>query len=74
MTFEPMRFLPDMLTAAPPPEQWDNYVELDAKAWPRRVRHEMKLVPTICFNCESACGLLAFVDRESGEIKKFVAD
>ncbi|MCB0083866.1 MAG: hypothetical protein KDE47_23160, partial [Caldilineaceae bacterium] len=29
------------------------------------------LVPTICFNCESACGLLAYIDKTSLEIKKF---
>jgi anaerobic selenocysteine-containing dehydrogenase len=29
------------------------------------------LVPTTCFNCESACGLLAYVDRETFEIRKF---
>jgi ferredoxin len=29
------------------------------------------LVPTICFNCESACGLLAYVDKTTLEIKKF---
>ena len=29
------------------------------------------LVPTTCFNCESACGLLAYVDPETLEIRKF---
>ncbi|PZR88686.1 MAG: formate dehydrogenase [Candidatus Nephthysia bennettiae] len=29
------------------------------------------LVPTTCFNCESACGLLAYVDRETLQIRKF---
>jgi anaerobic selenocysteine-containing dehydrogenase len=29
------------------------------------------LVPTTCFNCESACGLLAYVDRESLRVQKF---
>ena len=28
------------------------------------------LVPTTCFNCESACGLLAYVDKDSLEIRK----
>ena len=28
-------------------------------------------MPTICFNCESACGLLAFVDKSTGRIDKF---
>ena len=71
MSFEPMKFLPDQLTAAPPPEKWDNWVELDAKAWPKRVQREMRLVPTICFNCESACGLLAYVDKKDGSIRRF---
>ena len=29
------------------------------------------LVPTTCFNCESACGLLAYVDRETRQVRKF---
>ena len=29
------------------------------------------LVPTTCFNCESACGLLAYVDRDTGQVRKF---
>jgi len=29
------------------------------------------LVPTTCFNCESACGLLAYVDRETLTVRKF---
>ena len=49
MTHEPMRFLPDQLTAAPPPEKWDRWIEYDAKAWPKKVKREMRLVPTICF-------------------------
>ncbi|MBM3460545.1 MAG: formate dehydrogenase [Armatimonadetes bacterium] len=28
------------------------------------------LVPTICFNCEAACGLLAFVDKETMKIQR----
>ncbi len=47
------------LAAFPPKERWDDWVELDAKAWPRRVERRYMLVPTTCFNCESACGLLA---------------
>jgi anaerobic selenocysteine-containing dehydrogenase len=27
--------------------------------------------PTTCFNCESGCGLLAYVDKETFEIRKF---
>ena len=55
----------------PPPDRWDDWTEWDGKAWPRKVPRNYTLVPTICFNCESACGLLAYVDRTSFEIKKF---
>jgi anaerobic selenocysteine-containing dehydrogenase len=59
------------LTNYPPPDRWDDWEEYDAQAWPRRVKHEYRLVPTTCFNCESACGLLAYVDKETGQIRKF---
>ena len=66
------RLLPGSeLTNFPPPERWDDWVEYDAKAWPNRVQHEYRLVPTTCFNCESACGLLAYVDKETGKVRKF---
>ncbi|HET9766423.1 MAG TPA: molybdopterin-dependent oxidoreductase [Thermoanaerobaculia bacterium] len=58
------------LAAHPPKERWDDWVELDSKAWPKRVEKRYHLVPTTCFNCESACGLLAFVDAETGDIRK----
>jgi len=59
------------LVAFPPKERWDDWIELDAKAWPRKVPHHYMLVPTICFNCEAACGLLAYVDKETLQIRKF---
>ena len=55
----------------PPPDVWDDWVEWDGKAWPKRVARRYTLVPTVCFNCESACGLLAYVDKETYEIRKF---
>jgi anaerobic selenocysteine-containing dehydrogenase len=55
----------------PPKERWDDWRELDSSAWPRRVERRYTIVPTTCFNCESACGLLAYVDKETGEIRKF---
>lgn len=58
------------LAAFPPKERWDDWTELDSRAWPERVERRSMLVPTTCFNCESACGLLAYVDRETGEIRK----
>ena len=54
----------------PPPEKWNHWEEWDAKAWPRRVKKTYQLVPTICFNCEAACGLVAYVDKDSKEIRK----
>ncbi|MGA9994480.1 MAG: molybdopterin-dependent oxidoreductase [Pyrinomonadaceae bacterium] len=59
------------LAAFPPKERWDDWVELDSRAWPRREERRYMLVPTTCFNCESACGLLAYVDRESLQVRKF---
>jgi len=59
------------LSSCPPVEKWDDWMEYDPEAWPRRVEKHFQLVPTICFNCESACGLLAYVDKKTGEIAKF---
>ncbi len=58
------------LASFPPPERWDDWTELDAKAWPRRVEKRYALVPTVCFNCEAACGLVAYVDRDDLSIRK----
>jgi anaerobic selenocysteine-containing dehydrogenase len=58
------------LAAFPPKEMWDEWRELDSQAWPRKVERRYMLVPTTCFNCESACGLLAYVDLDSKEIRK----
>ncbi|MCP4360357.1 MAG: molybdopterin-dependent oxidoreductase [Chloroflexi bacterium] len=59
------------LSQYPPPELWDDWTEWDGKAWPKKVARNYTLVPTTCFNCESGCGLLAYVDKETFEIKKF---
>ena len=65
------RSTPWELAVAPPPEQWDDWQELDPAAWPQRKKRSYALIPTICFNCESACGLVAYVDKEKGAITKF---
>jgi anaerobic selenocysteine-containing dehydrogenase len=59
------------LAMFPPKERWDDWVELDSRSWPRRVEKRFMLVPTTCFNCESACGLLAYVDKDSLQVRKF---
>ena len=59
------------LAMFPPKERWDDWVELDSRAWPEKRERRYMLVPTTCFNCEAACGLLAYVDRESLQVQKF---
>src|SRR6202521_3233795 len=59
------------LAAFPPKERWDDWTELDSQAWPRRKERRYSLVPTTCFNCESACGLLAYIDKDTHKIQKF---
>ena len=56
---EPRLMEPGKLTKFPPPEQWNDWVEYEAKAWPRVEKKHYSIVPTTCFNCESACGLTA---------------
>ncbi|MCP3918344.1 MAG: molybdopterin-dependent oxidoreductase [bacterium] len=65
------RTSPWELAVGPKPEQWDDWVELDPRSWPKQKERHYRCIPTICFNCESACGLLAFVDKETGETQKF---
>ena len=65
------RAVPEGLTDYPPPDRWDHWAEYDPRAWPERKLRSYTLIPTVCFNCESGCGLLAYVDRETLEIQKF---
>ena len=56
----------------PPVEKWDDWIEYDPRNWPKRsVQRHYSLVPTICFNCEAACGLLAYIDKDDHTIRKF---
>ncbi len=48
------------LASYPPVEKWDDWVEYDTAQWPRKVEKHCRIIPTICFNCEAACGLLRF--------------
>ncbi|MEZ4698073.1 MAG: molybdopterin-dependent oxidoreductase [Rhodothermales bacterium] len=82
-TFSPTELKPDKadlttvihpdgrMSQYPPTDRWDDWVEWDGKLWPKRVARRYTLVPTTCFNCESACGLLAYIDRETLDIRKF---
>ncbi|TMQ24108.1 MAG: formate dehydrogenase [Candidatus Rokuibacteriota bacterium] len=62
---------PAALASYPPVERWSDWEELDPVAWPRKVTRRYSLIPTICFNCEAACGLLAYVDQDTLAIQKF---
>ena len=62
---------PGQLTNFPPPEKWDDWTEYEAKGWPRKVKKNYMIVPTTCFNCESACGLTAFIDKDTWQVRKF---
>ena len=59
------------LASYPPVARWDDWEEYDPVAWPRKVKRRYSLIPTICFNCEAACGLLAYVDQATLKIQKF---
>ena len=58
------------LHSYPPQETWHDVTSLDAKAWPTRVENHHTLVPTTCFNCEAACGLLCHVNHATGRIDR----
>ncbi len=58
------------LESFPPVDEWDDWVEYDAAAWPRKVERRHTLVPTTCFNCEAGCGLFAYIDKETGAIRR----
>ncbi|HIL16480.1 MAG TPA: formate dehydrogenase, partial [Deltaproteobacteria bacterium] len=52
-------------------EDWDDWAEYEAKDWATGKTKRYSLVPTVCFNCEAGCGLLAYMDKETGEVRKF---
>jgi anaerobic selenocysteine-containing dehydrogenase len=54
----------------PDPSEWDNYVDYESTSWPKKERRRYWIIPSICFNCESACGILAYVDQETLEVRK----
>ncbi len=62
---------PGGLASFPPASRWDDWTELDGKSWPKKVERNYWLIPTICFNCESACGLLSYVDKKTLQVQKF---
>ena len=57
-------------TSHPDPSQWDDYVDYESTAWPKKERRRYWIIPSICFNCESACGILAYVDKNTLDVRK----
>jgi anaerobic selenocysteine-containing dehydrogenase len=58
------------LASYPDPADWDDVEAYDARSWPTPVTRHFQLVPTTCFNCEANCGLLAWIDKDTGDITK----
>src|SRR5579872_5911002 len=54
----------------PPPTEWDSYEDYESTSWPKKDRRKYWIIPSICFNCESACGILAYVDQETLDVRK----
>ncbi len=61
---------PKRFRSHPHPSTWDDYVDFESTSWPRKERRHYWIIPSICFNCESACGVLAYVDKETLEVRK----
>ncbi|HWT44652.1 MAG TPA: molybdopterin-dependent oxidoreductase [Vicinamibacterales bacterium] len=59
-----------MFKSHPDPSEWDDYVDYESTSWPRKDRRHYWIIPSICFNCESACGVLAYVDKETLKVRK----
>lgn len=59
------------LASYPPVEKWDDWVEYDTAQWPRKVEKHCRIIPTICFNCEAACGLVGVVEKDTHRIRRF---
>jgi len=54
----------------PDPSEWDDYVDFESTSWPAKDKRHYWIIPSICFNCESACGILAYVDKEHLTVRK----
>src|SRR5437763_15091270 len=54
----------------PDPSTWDDYVDFESTSWPKKDKRRYWIIPSICFNCESACGILAYVDKEQLTVRK----
>ncbi|WP_456463462.1 molybdopterin-dependent oxidoreductase [Persephonella sp.] len=75
-------FTPSRLDYYPPFEKWNDWKEPDGDYWKKyggALREGVKLInymiiPTVCNNCEAACGLTAWVDKDNLTVKKFMGN
>jgi anaerobic selenocysteine-containing dehydrogenase len=56
----------DGLSSYPDPDEWNDWTEYESSGEAR----DYSVVPTACFNCEAGCGLLTYIDKETGDIRK----
>ena len=79
---EEITFTPERLDYYPPFDKWNNWREPDGDYWKLKggaLRNGVKminymLVPTVCNNCEAACGLTAWVDKDNLVVKKYMGN
>jgi anaerobic selenocysteine-containing dehydrogenase len=79
---EALTFEPKHLDYYPPFEKWNSWKEPAGDYWKKEggaLRDGVKLidymiVPTVCNNCEAACGLTAWIDKESMVVRKFMGN
>ena len=45
-------------------------MDYESTSWPKKDRRHYWIIPSVCFNCESACGILAYVDKEELTVRK----
>ncbi|MGH7917651.1 MAG: molybdopterin-dependent oxidoreductase, partial [Candidatus Binataceae bacterium] len=45
--------------------------EYDPAVWPKKIEKRYAIIPTVCFNCEAGCGLIAYVGKDTMRVRKF---
>lgn len=77
-----LTFEPKQLDYYPPFEKWNDWKEPAGDYWKKEggvLRDGVKLinymlVPTVCSNCEAACGLTAWIDKDTMTVRKFMGN
>ncbi|EDP74036.1 Twin-arginine translocation pathway signal [Hydrogenivirga sp. 128-5-R1-1] len=77
-----LTFTPQHLDYYPPFDKWNDWKEPSGDYWKKHggaLRNGVKLinymiVPTVCSNCEAACGLTAWVDKDEMVVRKFMGN